>query len=196
MDIIIDPYDDSTGLKLPKMKSEVVLITHKHEDHNNLRAISGDPLVIDGPGEFEKKGVFIYGKTAYHDDQNGLKLGMITMYLIEEDNIKVAHLSDLGQKQLTDEQLEFLDDVDVLLIPIGGKYTINAENASEIISDIEPRVVIPMHYKIPGIKIDLDGVDNFIKKISLNPENIDEFKASKDNFSSEELKLVILNRQK
>lgn len=195
VDILIDPYHESTGLKLSKTKTDLVLVTHGHEDHNNIGIATGDPVIINGPGEYEVRDVFIYGKQAYHDDNNGKDRGVITMYLIEEDGLKLAHLGDIGQKRLTDDQLEFLDDVDILLLPVGGKYTINAQEASEILSEVEPRIVVPMHYKMPGLKMDLDSVDNFVKEIGLNPEKMDELKVTRDSLPSEDLKLVILNKQ-
>lgn len=194
-DIIIDPYSDSIGIKMSKTKADAVLITHDHSDHNNISVITGDPLIINGPGEYEVNGVFIYGKRAYHDNKKGAERGAITIYLIEENGIKIAHLGDLGQEELTDEQLEFLDEVDILLVPVGGLYSIKSEQAVKIINDIEPRVVIPMHYKFPGVNISLDGLDKFINELGLNPETIDEFKASPDNLPQNEMKLVILNRQ-
>ncbi len=194
-DLIIDPYSDSIGIKMPKIKADAVLITHNHDDHNNINAVSGDPVIINGPGEYELKGVFIYGKRAYHDDKNGEEKGAITMYLIEDEGVKLAHLGDLGQKKLTDDQLEFLDDVDILLVPVGGPYSLKSADAINVINEIEPRVVIPMHYKIDGVNIDLESVDKFIKEIGLTPEKMDEFKASKDSFSADELKLIILNKQ-
>jgi L-ascorbate metabolism protein UlaG (beta-lactamase superfamily) len=194
-DLIIDPYSDSIGIKMPRTKSDAVLVTHNHEDHNNISAITGDPLVINGPGEYEMKGVFIYGKRAYHDNKKGLEKGAITIYLIEEDGIKIAHLGDFNQDSLTEEQLEFLENVDVLLVPVGGPYCLKAEAAVKIINEIEPRVIIPMHYQYPGIKITLEPLDKFIKEIGLNPEKMDEFKAVKENLPQDDMKLIILNKQ-
>lgn len=192
--ILIDPYDESIGLKVPKIKADIVLTTHNHRDHNNCKIAGKDALIIDGPGEYESKGVFIYGKEAFHDNQEGVERGVITMYLIEEEKIRIAHLGDLGQKKLTKEQLEFLDNVDVLLIPVGGQYTINAGEASDIINEIEPRIVIPMHYNLPGLKLGkkLDDVDIFVKEIGLTPEKTDELKISENTLPNSELKLVIL----
>lgn len=195
IELIIDPYSGDIGLVPTKIKPDVALITHNHSDHSNKEFLSNDTIVIDGPGEYEVKGTFIYGKEAYHDDENGSQSGVVTMYKIEDEKLKLVHLGDIGQKVLTQEQLEFLNGVDVLLIPIGGKYTINSKEAIRLINEIEPRVVIPMHYKLPGLKIDLDGVDDFIKEIGIEPETIDEYKISKNDLPSDELRLVILKKQ-
>jgi len=194
LNILIDPYDNSIGLKMPKVRADIVLVTHHHFDHDNVSVAGKDALIIDGPGEYEAKGVFIYGREAFHDDQEGAALGTVTMYLIEEDKIRLAHLGDLGQKKLTKDQLEFLDNVDILLIPVGGQYTINASEASNIINEIEPRIVIPMHYGFPGLKSGkkLDPVDNFVKEIGLSPEKMDELKITEKTLSANELKLVLL----
>ncbi|HNZ86570.1 MAG TPA: MBL fold metallo-hydrolase [bacterium] len=195
IDLVIDPYSDSIGIKMPKVKADAVLVTHNHDDHNNISAITGNPLIINGPGEYEMKGTFIYGKRAYHDNKNGLERGAITIYLIEEAGITVAHLGDFNQDDLVDEQMEFLKNVDVLLVPVGGTYSLNSDGAIKIINEIEPRVIIPMHYKCPGVKISLDGVDKFINEIGLSPEKLDEFKISKESLPQNDMKLVILNKQ-
>jgi L-ascorbate metabolism protein UlaG (beta-lactamase superfamily) len=195
--LLIDPYDNTIGLKVPKVKADVILTTHNHHDHNNISLKDKETIIINGPGEYEIKGTFMYGKEAFHDNKKGEERGIITMYLIEDDKVRIAHLGDLGQKQLSKEQLEFLDKVDVLLIPVGGEYTINGSEAVSIINDIEPRIVIPMHYDIPGLKLSnkLEKVDNFIKELGLTPEKLDELKVNHDNLPSSELRLVILNQQ-
>jgi L-ascorbate metabolism protein UlaG (beta-lactamase superfamily) len=195
--LLIDPYDNTIGLKAPKTKADAVLVTHDHRDHNNVGAAGKEAIVINGPGEYEIKGTFIYGKEANHDNKDGVERGVMTMYLIEDEKVRVAHLGDLGQKQLTKDQLEFLDNVDVLLIPVGGEYTINSSEAINIINDIEPRIVIPMHYNVPGLKLSktLDKVDNFVKEIGLTPENLDELKVTHDSLPSSELRLVTLKSQ-
>ena len=195
--LLIDPYDNTIGLKVPKVKADAILTTHNHHDHNNVSIGGKETLIINGPGEYEIKGSFIYGKEAFHDNKKGEERGVITMYLVEDDRVRIAHLGDLGQKQLSKEQLEFLDKVDVLLIPVGGEYTINGSEAVSIINDIEPRIVIPMHYDVPGLKLSkkLDKIDTFVKEIGLVPEKLDELKVSHDNLPSSELRLVILNQQ-
>ena len=159
-DIVIDPFDEKTGLKLPNFSADIVLSTHAHHDHNNIKAVKGDPFVISGPG--------VQGIPSWHDDKEGKERGSNTIYVIEAEDIKFCHLGDLGQKQLTDEQLEKIDTIDVLMIPVGGKYTIDSQEAQKIISQIEPKIVIPMHYALPKQSDDLDGVDKFLKVMGKN----------------------------
>ena len=195
IDIIIDPYDNKNGLTLKKTKADVVLVTHNHSNHNNTQDLNSEIKKIQGPGEYEINDTFIRGKETFHDNSNGSERGINTIYKIEDEKISLAHLGDLGQKELSKEQLEFLDNVDILLIPIGGKYTINHKEAIKLINDIEPRVVMPMHYKIPNLKLDIADESEFVKEIGLSPEKMDEFKVSKNDLPSEDVMLVILNKQ-
>jgi len=191
--IAIDPHDN-IGIKMPKFQAEVLLITHDHDDHNNKEAIKGAPFLIDGPGEYEVKNVFVYGIQAFHDNKQGAEQGKITMYLIEVEGVKIAHLSDFGQDSLTNDQLELLEGVDILLIPVGGHYTIDGEQAAKIVSQLQPRIVIPMHYKISGVNIKLDPVDKFLKEFGVtNPEKVDKLKISKKDLPQEETKVILLN---
>jgi len=164
-DIVIDPFDESIGLKVPNFSADILLISHDHADHNNAKGIKGEPFIISGPGEYEVKEVFIKGIPSFHDDKEGKEKGKNTIYLIEAEDIKFCHMGDFGQKQLTDEQLEKIDGVDVLMIPVGGEYTINSAEAQKIISQIEPKIVIPMHYAIPKLNVKLDEVAKFLKNM-------------------------------
>ena len=166
-EVVIDPYSD-IGLKLPRLSADIVMVTHDHPDHNNIGAVNGSPFVIQGPGEYEIKEVFIRGIPSFHDDKEGKERGSNTIYIFESENMKFCHLGDLGQSQLSDEQMEKIDSVDVLMIPIGGVYTISANAAQKIISQIEPKIVIPMHYKIPGLKVELDELSKFLKIMGKN----------------------------
>ena len=163
--IVIDPFDEKIGLKLPNLQADVLLVTHGHSEHNNIKGIKGEPFVIDGPGEYEVKGVFVQGINAFHDDAQGKERGLITLYTIETEDMRFCHLGDLGQKELTDEQVELIGRVDVLMMPVGGKYTIDASCATKIIGQIDPKIVIPMHYALPKLAVDLDGVEKFLKAI-------------------------------
>jgi L-ascorbate metabolism protein UlaG (beta-lactamase superfamily) len=168
-DIVIDPYDEKIGLKLPNLSADILLVTHQHHDHNNIKDVKGTPFVIQGPGEYEVKEVFIQGIPSFHDDKEGKERGQNTIYVIEAEEMRFCHLGDLGQKQLTDEQLEKIDRVDVLMIPVGGEgYTIDFSSAQKIISQIEPKIVIPMHYALPKNKIKLDEVSKFLKTMGKN----------------------------
>jgi len=164
LSLLIDPFGEGIGLKCLSMGADILLISHDHNDHNNKRAARGTPFLIECPGEYEIKDIFIQGIHSFHDDVQGKQRGNNTIYTIEMEGIKICHRGDFGQKELTPEQLEKIGDVDILMIPVGGVYTINAKEASRIISQIEPSIVIPMHYYMPKLKIKLDGVDKFLKE--------------------------------
>jgi L-ascorbate metabolism protein UlaG (beta-lactamase superfamily) len=161
--IVIDPFSEKIGLRLPKIRADILLVSHQHFDHNNTKGIEGKPFLIEGPGEYEVKGIGVWGIPAFHDDLRGKERGENTIYLIEAEEVRVCHLGDLGQKELTSEQIEKIGRVDVLMIPVGGVYTINGYDAPKIISQIEPRIVVPMHFKIKGLNIQLEGVEKFLK---------------------------------
>jgi len=167
-DIVIDPFDEETGLKVPNFSADILLVTHQHHDHNNIKAVKGSPFLVSGPGEYEVKSVSIQGIASFHDDKEGKEKGQNTIYVIEAEDMRFCHLGDLGQKQLTDDQLEKIDSVDILMIPVGGEYTIDSSAAQKIIGQIEPKLVIPMHYALPKLKIKLDDVSKFLKTMGKN----------------------------
>ena len=145
--IVIDPYDpEKTGYKLPKLSPDILLVTHDHFDHNFRETLSDVKLTVEGPGEYEMSDTYIYGIKTFHDNKKGEERGSNTIYLIETDGLTLLHLGDLGH-ELEKETIENIPEVDVLFIPVGGKYTIDASVASKVISSIEPGLVVPMHYQ-------------------------------------------------
>jgi len=196
--LVTDPYGAGVGFKLPRLSAQIVTVSHDHDDHNNIDGVHGEsgenPFIITGPGEYEVKGVFVYGIPFWHDKSEGQEHGESTAYRIEMEGISIAHLGDLGHP-LSEEQVAKLDGVDILLIPVGGKRTIGAREAAEIINEIEPRVVVPMHYKIPGLKIDLEPVDKFLKEMGASKaEHLPKLKITKKDLPQEETKIIILDR--
>lgn len=192
--LVTDPYGLKHGLKLPKITAEIVTVSHDHDDHNNAKAVLGQPFIISGPGEYEIKSVFIQGILSYHDKKEGKERGLNTIYLIELEGISIAHLGDLGHL-LADKDLEKLEGVDILMIPVGGTYTLNAKEASETISQIEPRIIIPMHYKIPGLKLPIDSLNKFCQEMGVAQSAIqDRLRISLKELPQEETKVVLLKR--
>jgi L-ascorbate metabolism protein UlaG (beta-lactamase superfamily) len=146
--LITDPFSPQLGYSLGKINAPIVTISHNHPGHNYAAGIGGDPRIVSGPGEYEISDVLITGVASYHDNKRGQELGRNTIYIIHMDDLVVCHLGDLGHI-LQEEQLEEVADADVLLIPIGGQNTINAAQAAEVISQVEPHIIIPMHYRLP-----------------------------------------------
>lgn len=169
--IVLDPYDSEfVGLKIPKeVQGDVVLCSHDHKDHNNWENITktdgGKPMVFRELGEYEVGGVVISGISSYHDDSNGSERGKNIIFHLMFDGLDIVHLGDLGQSKLTEEQVAQIGEVDILLVPVGGIYTIDAKAASNIVSQLEPKIIIPMHFKIEGLKFELSGVENFLKEM-------------------------------
>lgn len=162
--IVTDPFDEKIGLKMPKVEADILLVSHSHYDHSNKSAVKGDYFLIDSPGEYEIKGVYVEGISAFHDEEEGKKRGLVTIYKINCEGLNICHLSDFGQKILSSEQEEKIGDIDILMIPVGGGFTLNPSDAWKLVQEISPKIVIPMHYKVPGLKIDLKEVQEFLKE--------------------------------
>lgn len=192
--ILIDPFSEEIGLRVPKLEADIVLISHDHYDHNNVKAVAGSPFIIAGPGEYEIKNVFIQGIPSWHDEKPGRERGENTIYTIEAEDLKLSHLGDFGQKELTGEQLEKIGEIDILMIPVGGIYTISAKEAIKLMSQIEPKITIPMHYALPKLKIKLEGVDKFLKILGVKKiEPLNKLSIKKKDISPEEAKIIVLN---
>lgn len=190
--VITDPFDPAfVGLKMPSLEADIVTISHDHKDHNNVKAIRKEPFVISAAGEYEAHDVFVEGVDSFHDQKEGAERGGNIIYRIEIDDITVTHLGDLATT-LNTKQLERLEGTDILLVPIGGHYTLDAKLAVEVINQIEPRIVIPMHYKSEGSKMDIDGLEKFIKESGLKPTYEEKLKISKRELPAEDTELVIL----
>ena len=159
--VITDPYSSDIGITLPPVTADVVTVSHSHYDHNNVKAVGGDPMIIDKPGMHDVKGVQIFGLNTYHDELNGEKRGSNVIFNIRMDGVNVCHLGDVGHGP-SPMMIEAISPVDILLIPVGGNYTIDAEVAKEYVDRLMPNVIIPMHYKTDDVDIDIDGVDAFL----------------------------------
>ena len=169
--LITDPFSPQLGHSLGKISAPIVTISHNHPGHNFAGGVDGDPRIVRGPGEYEISDVLITGVASYHDNKHGQELGRNTIYIIHIDDLIICHLGDLGHI-LQEEQLEEVADADMLLVPIGGQHTINAAQAAEVISQVEPHIVIPMHYS-PPIGDVPNPLDKFCREMgieALNPQ--------------------------
>lgn len=187
---VTDPYPPSLGPRLAKLEADLVTVSHAHPNHSNVQAVKGH--VIDSPGEYEVKGVTVNGLPTYHDGTGGEERGRNTVFLIEVDDVRVCHLGDLGHK-LDDAALDVIGTVDVLLVPVGGGNSLDAAGAAEVVRQIEPRVVVPMHYALPAVKKELDGVDRFLKEMGApGTEPIQRLSISATAGDTETTKVVVL----
>lgn len=191
--IVTDPFSKETGLTPPRFRADIVTLSHAHS-HVQSESIPENPIVIDGPGEYEARGIMIYGAETFHDNSGGTFFGLNAAYIIEIEDMKLCHLGFLGEEKLRGAALEAIGDVDILFVPVGGGETIGAEAARKIIQEIEPRIVIPMCYKIPGIKGPELGADAFLKEMGIRNKTEDERLTikKKDLPQMEETKVVVL----
>lgn len=171
--LVTDPFDKTgVGLLFPKTSADIITVSHQHQDHNQVEKVAGtarrqEPLVIEAPGEYEAMEVSVFGITSFHDKQKGAERGRNTIFVIFIDTVTVVHLGDLGQK-LTDRQVEEIGEVDVLLAPVGGVYTLDAREILEVSSQLQPKILIPMHFKAAGMNQEIFGklatLDDFLKE--------------------------------
>ena len=193
--VFIDPFkEEFTGLKLPKdLSGNVAISTHDHDDHNNLDGITDTVLKITGPGEYEVNGVSITGVSTFHDKEKGSQRGRNTVYNVNIDGLNIVHLGDLGHT-LSEDQIEEIGTTDILLVPVGSVYTIDAKTASDVVSQLEPKIVIPMHYSLPGLKFELGPVENFLKEMGFDAvEPLPKLSITKDKLP-DELQVIVLNK--
>ncbi len=180
--IITDPYttDDRLSYGEIKESADIVTVSHDHSDHNNVSAVRGNPEIVRGTTEI--KGIKFRGIPTYHDEAKGQQRGNNTIFCFELDGVKVCHLGDLGHP-LNERQAAELGEVDILLVPVGGFYTIDATAASQVCERLKPRVIIPMHYRNNKCAFPVSGVDEFLQ----GKKDIIRLDASEVEFKSGEL---------
>lgn len=168
--VITDPYSPDLGYSLGNPTARIVTVSHQHPGHAYSQGVGDDPKVVAGPGEYDISGVLIIGTATFHDGEEGRNRGKNTVYLIEIDEISVCHLGDLGHV-LTTAQVEEIGNVDVLMLPVGGVSTINAPMATEVVRQLEPKIVLPMHYKTAALNRELEPVDRFLQEMGVKEVN-------------------------
>lgn len=185
--IVTDPYDESVGLPALKLRGDVVTISHDAQGHNNGSAVSGRSHILTGPGEYEIGGVFITGISTTRNSEDVDNV----LFMFDYKGLTIAHLGDMADVP-TQTQIEALEQVNVLLLPIGGGKSLNAAKAAELVSMLEPSIVVPMHYKIPGLNIELEDVDRFLKEMGASePSEETTLKITAGNLP-EETEVVLL----
>ncbi|HUV72085.1 MAG TPA: MBL fold metallo-hydrolase [Clostridia bacterium] len=197
--VVTDPFaPEMTGFKFPKTEAEIVTVSHQHKDHNNVAGVGGQPFVVSIPGEYEVKGISIFGYPSFHDSQSGRERGPNNIYVFEAEDLRLAHLGDLGVLPAA-EVMEEISGVDVLMVPVGGIFTLGPKEAAELVSKIEPLIVLPMHYKQPGISQESFGklaeVKDFLTELGTEEaERLEKLSISKSKLP-EETKVIVLERK-
>ncbi|KKQ92457.1 MAG: Zn-dependent hydrolase of the beta-lactamase fold-like protein [Candidatus Woesebacteria bacterium GW2011_GWA2_40_7] len=198
--VITDPFDPKmVGLKYLGTEGDIVTISHDHGDHNAANLVTGAKKVVAGPGEYEIQGVSIVGYPSFHDAKNGEDRGKNTVYIYEAERLRLVHLGDLGHA-LSEDLINEMGDVDVLMIPVGGEFTIGPKEASEIVNKIEPFFVIPMHYQTGGLNPSSFAkplsVEDFLKESGLPTENSPKFTIKKEDILDDQnTKIIVLEKK-
>lgn len=197
--VITDPFDPVyVGLKYPKNDADIVTVSHNHNDHNKVDLIDNVKMVINGAGEFEIMGVSIIGIETDHDASGGEDRGKNIIFILEVDGLRVAHFGDLGHKP-SEKLMEQMGDIDVLMIPVGGEYTIGPKQAVDLAKEFESPYVLPMHYKMPGMNEEvfgkLSGVDEFIKELGYEVERLDKLNIKKELINYDQRKIIVLEKK-
>lgn len=197
--VITDPYEASTvGYGMAYLPCDAITSSHGHSDHNNFKGVKGNPVIINQMGTFDIGGIEIHSIASHHDNDGGAARGKNIIYKYRLDGVTVCHMGDVGE-ECTPELLEQLIPVNILLIPVGGNYTIDAEQAKEYVDRIMPDVVIPMHYKIKHTELNIDKVDNFLKLFDEDTEIVESeatIEFDRYDFNGESTKIILPQRYK
>ncbi|KKP90298.1 MAG: Zn-dependent hydrolase of the beta-lactamase fold-like protein [Parcubacteria group bacterium GW2011_GWC1_36_108] len=193
--LFFDPFGKELGIRPPQGQADIVFVSHNHKDHSNISAIKGDPVIIETPGEYAVKGINVVGVDSFHDNVEGTEKGRSTIYILEAEELKICHLGDLGC-DLTGKQLEEIDGVDILFIPVGGGSTIDGKKAAELVRKIEPAIVIPMHYKTTGSAAEIEDEKKFCNEMGNCPqEKIVKYTVKKKDLEDKKMEIVLMNNE-
>lgn len=185
--VITDPFDPDSKFRINKQGADVVIAGEKTSETG--QSVSGNPFIIEGPGEYEVKSVFIQGLPS-GSSSDAARAATKTIYLITRDAISIAFIGAARVKELSDEQLEVLEGADLLIVPVGGGPVCTAKEAAHLINQIDPRVVIPCYYKVSGSK-GLESLDAFLREYAAPHETTDKLKVHKKDLQHEDTKIII-----
>ncbi len=194
-DVIVwtDPPEKGTGLRSPYGQADIVFVTHGDSQESG-KSFKGNPVILDGPGEYSVRGITAFGFPTYRDAAEGAERGNNTVFVFESEDIHVAFLGAIGH-ELDPDTLDKMNGVDVLFIPAGGNDTIAAKTAAEMTRKIEPGIVIPMHYQIPGLSLAVGNEQEFCKAMSSCPqETVSKLNLKKKDLEGKMLQVVLLER--
>lgn len=195
--LAFDPPGRKSKFKSPYFQTDMVLISHNHENHNGKDVLHGKdntpPFVIDGPGEYEYRDITVIGMPSFHDNSEGKKEGLNTIYKVTLENIVLLHLGDFGEKTVRANIQEQIGDIDILFLPIGGETVIDPETAAAIANQVEPKIIIPMHYDGASSVKKKAALSDFLKEIGagdVKPEQ--KFTFKKKDLPTEDTRVVVL----
>lgn len=198
----MDPFSEYVGFSLPSLSADIVTVSHNHPDHNASSKVGGTarrpkPFIIDAAGEYEVGGISVFGVPAFHDDTKGTERGRNNIFTVLVDGVRICHLGDLGH-ELTQSMIEDIGEIDVLMVPVGGVFTLDPATAVKVIRSLEPSLIIPMHFKTDMHKQDLFGelktVADFLKEYGVEVSPVDKLELDESSLP-EETEVVVLNQQ-
>ncbi len=189
--VVTDPYSKELGLTLPNLKADILTISHDSSHHNNVAAVKGDYRVIDSPGEYEVSDIFVTGINMRSSDDGETQGMSNNVFVIELEDVTICHLGDLRHVP-SQSQVEDMGNINILLVPVGGKKALNATQAAEVISLIEPQMVIPMHYMLPNLTIEFDPVTKFLKEMGITKDETQESLKITKSALPEETQIILL----
>jgi L-ascorbate metabolism protein UlaG (beta-lactamase superfamily) len=185
--VITDPFHKDSGLTPPRGAADILILAQKNKSlYSAVSGISGEHFDVTDPGEYDVKGVTVTGIPLKQEDK------YVTIFLIESEDIRILNLSHIKEFNLKEDELEELGDIDILILPVGGNTVMSASAASKVVNEIEPKIVIPSHYKMPELILDLDGVEKFIKEMGGKKEEMEKLTIKKKELTEEGTKLIIL----
>ena len=187
--IIIDPLEKDSGLKLAKIKTDILLATHNANFKNEALVFNNDHILITSPGEYEAKGVFVQGISVVEKE----KKKKTTIYIFIAGGIRICHLGDLALEELSPEQMDKIGEVDILMVPVGGNNALDPKQAGKIIKQIEPRLVVPMNYSIPGLKEKQEDLQQFLNVMGLESvESQNKLSIKKKDLPTEKTTVMVI----
>jgi len=193
VNLLIDPLGKESGLRSPKLEADILLFTSPNDERIGLSSGQEEHFLVTGPGEYDVKGVYIQGIAAQTQPRKEEISKKNNIYTIEAEGIKICHLGKFAQKELTPDQLKIINEVDILMIPIGGGEVVDSAEAVKIMAQIEPKIIIPMYYRIPKLKIKLETLDKFLKALGVKTlESLPKLSVKKEGLSAEIAKIIVL----
>jgi L-ascorbate metabolism protein UlaG (beta-lactamase superfamily) len=187
--IITDPFDKQSGLTPPRGNADLLILAEKSMAlYNAISGISGEPFLVNDPGEYDVKGVTITGIPLKQDEGR-----FVTVFLIEAEDIKILNLAHIREFSMNESDLESLGEIDILIIPVGSNSVMTAKEAAKVVNEIEPKIVIPSHYQISGLSLPYEKVDTFLKEMGGKGENMEKLTIKKKELVPEQIKVITLD---
>ncbi len=193
--VVTDPFDKETGLLSPRGAADIIILSEKNNKlYNAVSGFSGDPFLVDDPGEYDLKGVTVTGIPLKQGDDTTKdgKPRYVTAELIESEDIRILNLTHIREFNMKEDDVESLGEIDILILPIGGNSVMTAKDAVKVVHEIEPKIVIPSHYATDGLKLPYDKIDAFLKDMGGKPETMEKLIVKKKDFDTEVVKKVVV----